>query len=44
LQATYPLQNNADAEVALEALIDAALMLYEHLQKELDEMRQEQAE
>jgi hypothetical protein len=44
LQATYPLQNNADPEVALEALIDAALMLYEHLQKELDEMRQEQAE
>jgi hypothetical protein len=44
LQATFPLQQNPDPEVAMEALIDATQMLTEHLQRELAEMRQEQAE
>ena len=44
LEATFPLQNSPDPEVALEALIDAAHLLTEHLQHELDELRQEQAE
>jgi hypothetical protein len=43
-KATFPLQNHADPEVALEALIDATQRLHEHLEKELEEMRQEQAE
>ena len=44
LEATFPLQAGPDPEVALEALIEAAQMLTEHLQRELDELRQEQAE
>jgi hypothetical protein len=44
LEATFPLQNAPDPEVALEALIEASQMLTEHLQRELDELRQEQAE
>jgi hypothetical protein len=44
LEATFPLQQNPDPEVALEALIDATHLLHEHLQRELDELRQEQAE
>ena len=44
LEATYPLQQHPDPEVALEALIDATQMMTEHLQRELAELRQEQAE
>ena len=44
LEATFPMQKSPDPEVALEALIDAAQMLAEHLKCELDELRQEQAE
>lgn len=44
LQASLPLQPGADPEVTLEALIDAAQMLQEHLQRELTELRQEQAD
>jgi hypothetical protein len=43
-EASLPLQPGPDPEVTLEALIDAAGMLQEHLQRELDELRQEQAE
>jgi hypothetical protein len=39
-----PLQPGADPEVTLEALIDASGMLRERLQRELAELRQEQAE
>jgi hypothetical protein len=44
LEATFPLQAGPDPEVALEALIDAAQMLKEHIERELDGLRQEQAE
>jgi hypothetical protein len=44
LEATIPLQQGPDPEVALEALIEAAGMLEEHLRRELAELRQEQAE
>jgi len=44
LEATYPLQNGPDPEVALEALIEAAQMLRQHLERELNELRQEQTE
>lgn len=44
LKATFPLQRNSDPEVALEALIGATRLLTEHLERELDEQRQEQAE
>lgn len=44
LEASLPLQPGVDPEVTLEALIDAAGMLREHLQRELDELRQEQVE
>ena len=44
MEATQPLQPGADPEVTLEALIDAAQMLQEHLQRELTELRQEQAD
>jgi hypothetical protein len=44
LEATFTLQDNPDRETALEALIDAAGMLQEHLERELTELRQEQAE
>jgi hypothetical protein len=37
-------QEGPDPEVTLEALIDASEMLTEHLQRELAELRQEQAE
>ena len=39
-----PLQQGPDPELALEALIDATQMLQEHFQRELAELRQEQAE
>jgi hypothetical protein len=44
VQAVLPLQPGLDPEVTLEALIDAAEMLVDHLQRELAEIRQEQAE
>jgi hypothetical protein len=44
LGATLPLQPGPDPEVTLEALIDASQMLTEHLQRELDELRQEQVD
>jgi hypothetical protein len=44
LAAILPLQPGADPEVTLEALLDATQMLHEHLQRQLDELRQEQAE
>jgi hypothetical protein len=44
VDAVLPLQPGPDPEVTLEALIDAAQMLVEHLQQELAEIRQEQAE
>ena len=44
LEAALPLQNGPDQEVTLELLIDAAGMLREHLERELDMLRQEQAE
>ncbi len=40
--AVLPLQPGADPEVTLEALIDAAGLLQEHLQRELEELREEQ--
>ena len=43
-EATVPFQSHPDLEVALEALIDASQMLMEHFQRELAELRQEQAE
>jgi hypothetical protein len=44
LDATLPLQPGDDPEVTLEALLDATEMLHEHLQRELGELRQEQAD
>jgi hypothetical protein len=44
LETTFALQKGPDPEVALEALIEAAQMLREHLERELAELRQEQAE
>jgi hypothetical protein len=44
LQATVALQAGPDPEVTLEALIDASQMLTEHIQRELAELRREQAE
>ena len=44
LEATFPLQAGPDPEVALEALIEATRLLTEHLQRELDELRQEQVD
>ena len=44
LEATFPLQAGPDPEVALEALIEASRLLTEHLRRELDELRQEQAD
>ena len=42
LTAVRPMQPGADPEVTLEALIDAAGMLQEHLEHELAELRLEQ--
>jgi hypothetical protein len=44
LEATFTLQRGPDPETSLEALIEASQMLTEHLQRELTELRQEQAE
>jgi len=43
IEATFPLQKGAqDPEVTLEELIEAADVLKQHLQRELQELRQEQ--
>ncbi len=42
MDAVLPLQPGTDPEVTLEALIDAAGLLQEHLQRELEELREEQ--
>jgi hypothetical protein len=44
LEAVLPMQSGSDPEVTLGALIDAAGMLQEYLRRELDELRQEQAD
>ena len=45
IEATVPLQEEAaDPEVTLELLIEAAGLLKEHLQNELKELREEQAD
>lgn len=41
VEATFPLQQGPDQEVILEALIDAAEMLKQRFEQELDELRQE---
>jgi len=42
METVQPLQPGADPEVTLEALIEAAQMLQDRLQRELEELRQEQ--
>jgi hypothetical protein len=44
LEAVLPLKTGPDPEVTLEALIEATQQLTEHLQQEIAELRQEQAE
>lgn len=45
VEATYPLQKgSSDPEVTLELLIDAAGMLKQYLQKELEKLREEQTD
>ncbi len=44
LEQAVALQTGPDIEVTLEALIEAAQLLVEHLQRELTELRQEQTE
>jgi hypothetical protein len=44
LDAVIPLKRGPDSELTLDLLIQAAGMLKEHLEKELEELRQEQAE
>jgi hypothetical protein len=44
LEAVFPLKQGPDPEVTLELLIQAVNMLREHLEKELEELRLEQAE
>jgi hypothetical protein len=45
IEATYPLQQAAaDQEVTLDLLIQAADLLKQHLEKELEELREEQAD
>jgi len=44
VDAVLPLQPGLDPEVTLEALIGAAEMLVEHLQRELAEIRQEETD
>jgi hypothetical protein len=41
VEATYPLQAGLDREITFRALIDAAQMLKERFEQELDELRQE---
>lgn len=44
LEATFPLQEGTDQELALQALIRAAGTLKDRFERELDELRQEAAE
>jgi hypothetical protein len=44
LEAAFPLKGGPDPELTLELLIQAAHMLAEHLERELEELRQEQAD
>jgi hypothetical protein len=44
LETALTFQPGPDPEVTLEALIDAASILREHLRRQLTELRQEQAE
>jgi len=44
VEATLPLKGGPDPELTLELLIQAAALLQEHLESELEELRQEQAE
>jgi hypothetical protein len=41
LEATFPLQAGPDRELTLQALIQAAEMLRQRFEQELDELRQE---
>jgi len=41
VEATFPLQKGADQEVILQALIEAADMLKERFEQELQELREE---
>jgi hypothetical protein len=41
IEATFPLQQGPDQEVVLHALIEAAEMLKERFERELEELRQE---
>ena len=43
-EAAMPLKGGPDPELALEALIEAAELLRDHLERELEGLRQEQAE
>jgi hypothetical protein len=43
-EAAMPLKGGPDPELALELLIEATAMLRQHLERELEELRQEQAE
>jgi hypothetical protein len=44
LEATFPLKTGPDPELTLEALIEATQRLGEHLEHELQELREEQAD
>jgi hypothetical protein len=44
LETVIPLKRGPDPELALELLIQAADMLKEHLEKELEELRAEQVD
>ena len=44
VEAVLPLKAGPDPELAMELLIEAAAMLREHLEQELDELRLEQTE
>ncbi len=41
LEATFPLQKGPDQEVTLQALIQAAQLLKDRFEQELEELRQE---
>jgi hypothetical protein len=44
VEATLPLKGGPDPELTLELLIEAAGLLREHLESELEELRQEQVD
>jgi hypothetical protein len=43
-EATMPLKGGPDPELALEVLLEATDLLKQHLERELEELRQEQAD